>query len=78
LTQAKDETFIEYFAKIKSHGTLASLETLGVEGLYVYKAIIGINEDYGKLREKILQLDELSMRKVEQIARSYEENILVR
>ena len=72
LAQAKDETFMEFLAKIKSHGNLASLETLGIEGLYVYKAIIGINDDYGQLREKILQLDELSMSSVERIARSYE------
>ena len=72
LSQAKNETFMEFLAKIKSHGTLASLETLGIEGMFVYKAIIGINDDYGELREKILQLDELSMSSVERIARSYE------
>ncbi len=72
LAQAKNETFIEFLARIKSHGTLASLETLGIEGLYVYKAIIGINQDYGELRKKILQLSELSIIEVERIARSYE------
>ena len=72
LAQAKNETFIEFLAKIKSHGTLASLETLGIEGLYVYKAIIGINDDYGELRKKILQLSEISIVEVERIARSYE------
>ena len=72
LVQAKKETFTEFLAKVKSHSTLANLETLGIEGMIIYKAIIGINDDYGDLREKILQLSELNMSSVERIARSYE------
>ena len=72
LVQARKETFTEFLANLKSHSTLANLETLGIEGMIIYKAIIGINDDYGDLREKILQLSELNMSSVERIARSYE------
>ena len=72
LVQTRKETFIEFLAKVKSHSTLANLETLGIEGMIIYKAIIGINDDYGDLREKILQLSELNMCELERVARSYE------
>ena len=71
LKQARGETFSDFLAK-KSFGVFGDIENLGIDGLYVYTAVVGIHSDYSELREKILQLPELTLQNVETTSRSYE------
>ena len=56
LSQVKGQSFMEFLAQVKLFGTLADIETLGVENLYVFKAVVGMQDDFADLREKILEL----------------------
>ena len=70
--QKKDQSFTEYLGNVKSSSALSDLGTLGVEGLIVYKTIIGLHQDYSELREKILELPQLSMSELERVSRAHE------
>ena len=71
-SQKKDQSFTEYLGNVKSSSALSDLGTLGVEGLIVYKTIIGLHPDYSDLREKILELPQLSMAELERVSRAHE------
>ena len=71
LRQARNESFTEYVAKIKMQATQCDLETLGIEGLLIYIAIVGLNSSDFDLREKLLESD-MTMQEVDRISRSYE------
>ena len=45
LNQAKGQTFTEYLAKLTSLGNLAELNTLNIEDLFVYRAIVGLGQE---------------------------------
>ena len=71
-SQKKDQSFTEYLGNIKSTSALSDLGTLGVEGLIIYKTIIGLHQDYSDLREKILELPQLSLAELERVSRAHE------
>lgn len=72
LRQARNESFTEYVAKIKMQATQCDLETLGIEGLLIYIAIVGLNSSDFDLREKLLELSDMTMQEVDRVSRSYE------
>ena len=72
LRQSRNESFTEYVAKIKTQATQCQLETLGVEGLLIYIAIVGLNSADSDLREKLLELETLEMKDIDRVSRSYE------
>ena len=72
LKQAGNESFSEFLAKLKLHGTHVKLETLGMEGLYIYCAIVGLNSAHLELKEKLLELKDLTLPEMDRIARSLE------
>ena len=49
LSQVKDQGFMEFLAQVKLFGTLADIETLDVEHLYVFKAVVGMHDDFSDL-----------------------------
>ena len=71
-SQKKDQSFTEYLGNVKSSSALSDLGTLGVEDLIVYKTIIGLHQDYSDLREKILELPQLSLAELERVSRAHE------
>ena len=72
LRQSRNESFTEYVAKIKTQATQCQLETLGIEGLLIYIAIVGLHSSDSDLREKLLELENLAMTDVDRVSRSYE------
>ena len=72
LRQSRNESFTEYVAKIKTQATQCQLESLGIEGLLIYIAIVGLHSSDSDLREKLLELENLEMTDVDRVARSYE------
>ena len=72
LKQAGNESFSEFLAKLKLHGTHAKLETLGIEGLYIYCAIVGLNSANLDLKEKLLELKDLTLPEMDRTAWSWE------
>ena len=71
-SQKKGQSFTEYLGNVKSSSALSDLGTLGVDGLIVYKTIIGLHQDYSELREKILELPQLSIAELERVSRAHE------
>ena len=71
-SQKKDQSFTEYLGNVKSSCALSDLGTLGIEGLIVYKTIIGLHPDYSELRKKILELPSLTLENVERCSRAFE------
>ena len=72
LKQSRNESFTEYVAKIKTQATQCQLESLGIEGLLIYIAIVGLHSSDSDLREKLLELENLEMTDVDRVSRSYE------
>ena len=72
LNQARGQSFTEYLAKLTSLGNLAELNTLSMEDLFVYRAIVGLGQEYNDLREKLLELETLNMKEVRRCSRAYE------
>ena len=72
LSQERGMNFTEFLAKIKSFGSLAELESLSIEDLYIYKAITGLGQEYFDLREKLLELPELTLSEIERVSRGFE------
>jgi hypothetical protein len=71
-SQKKDQSFTEYLGTVKSSSALSDLGTLGIEGLIVYKTIVGLHPDYSELKKKILELPSLNIAELERVSRAYE------
>ena len=72
LKQEVNESFSNFMARLQLQGKYSNLEKLGIEGLYIYCAIVGLNKENLELKEKLLELKDLTMSEVNRVARSYE------
>ena len=54
-------------AKLQLQGKHSKLESLEIEGLYIYCAIVGLNSENMELKEKLLELKDVTIHEVTRV-----------